>query len=352
MIMTTAKSASQVAAWLNKPEHGAVLQIRQDIDIPTPNEGEVLVKLECSGICHSDVHSIYNETPMQTDIAGHEGVGYVVECGPQVADEFLNARVGVKWQYRTCGKCEICTVDSTACPFQDNAGRNVRGTFAQYICAPVRDITMLPKDLSSEILAPLLCAGLTMYSAVAKARLRPGDWLVLPGAGGGLGHLGVQIASSRGYKVIAIDSGKEKRKLCLDLGAALFIDFREEDVEAKVRQVTEGYGAHAVIVGVGSDSAYQQGFAILRNLGTLVCVGIPGASCRLPITPFEMIVRGLKVVGSSCGTPAEMHELLDMAVAGKVVPQVTVYDLEDINTVVEKLARFEIGGRVVLRIPG
>ncbi|KAK5082221.1 hypothetical protein LTR05_007365 [Lithohypha guttulata] len=349
--MGSIEGGVQVAAWLDKPGHGAVLRIREDIDIPIPKEGEVLVKLECSGICHSDVHSIYNETPMDTDIAGHEGVGYVVKCGPSVADEVLNARVGVKWQYRTCGKCEICAVDSTACPYQDNAGRNVRGTFAQYICAPVRDLTMLPEGLESKILAPLLCAGLTMYSAIAKAQLKPGHWLVLPGAGGGLGHIGVQIAASRGYKVIAIDSGKEKRKLCLDLGAALFIDFREEDIEAEVSRATGGYGAHAVIVGVGSESAYRQGFAVLRNLGTLVCVGIPGTSCQLPVTPFQMIVKGLKVVGSSCGTPAEMHELLDMAMAGKVIPQVTVYELEDINTIVEKLARFQIGGRVVLRIP-
>jgi alcohol dehydrogenase, propanol-preferring len=341
----------QTAAWLDFPRHGATLKIRHDIDVPKPKEGEVLVKLEVSGICHSDVHSIYGDTPMETDIAGHEGVGTVIELGPGVAESMRYSRVGVKWQYSTCGKCEICAVDSTACPRQNNAGRNVRGTFAQYIAAPAKDVTMVPGGLKSELVAPLLCAGLTMYSAIAKANLKPGDWLVLPGAGGGLGHLGVQIASKKDYKVIAIDTGDSKRNLCIKLGAAKFLDFREDDVEAEIGKLTSGYGVHAVVVSAGSEGAYQQGFKLLRNLGTLVCVGLPRMDFGLPITPFAMVVRGLRAVGSSCGTPQEMTELLEMAKLGHVVAQVSEFDLSDINEIIGKLARFEIEGRVVVRIP-
>jgi alcohol dehydrogenase, propanol-preferring len=341
----------QSAAWLPKAGPGATLEIRHDIEIPNPKSGQVLVKLECSGICHSDVHSIYNETPMETDIAGHEGVGNVVKLGPGVPDDFMGARVGIKWQYSTCGECEICPVDETACPNQDNSGRNVRGTFAQYIAAPAKDVTRLPKELKSEILAPLLCAGLAMYSSISKAKLNPGNWLVLPGAGGGLGHLGLQIAKFRGYKVIAIDSGEEKRKMCLDLGATVFLDFKTDNIEEEVKRLTNGYGAHAVVVSVGSTAAYTEGFKLLRRLGTLICVGIPRTDFDLPISPFMMIVRCLRVVGSSCGTRQEIDELLKIAVAGEVVPHVQVYELEEINTIVKKLANFEIGGRVVLKIP-
>lgn len=341
----------QTAAWLPKAGPGATLEIRHDIEIPEPQAGQVLVKLECSGICHSDVHSIYNETPMETDIAGHEGVGHVVKLGPGVPDEFLDSRVGIKWQYSSCGECEICLVDETGCPNQDNSGRNVRGTFAQYIAAPARDVTRLPKELKSETLAPLLCAGLAMYSSISKAKLKPGDWLVLPGAGGGLGHLGVQIAAQKGYKVIAIDSGESKRKMCLDLGAAVFLDFKTDDIEEEVKRLTNGYGAHGVVVGVGSTAAYIEGFKLLRRLGTLICVGIPKTDFDLPISPFMMIVRCLRVVGSSGGTRQEMDELLKMAVAGQVVPHVQVFELEEINSIVKKLSNFEIGGRVVLRIP-
>ncbi|ETN41076.1 uncharacterized protein HMPREF1541_03011 [Cyphellophora europaea CBS 101466] len=347
----SSKEGFQTAAWLPKAEPGAILEIRHDIEIPEPKDGEVLVKLECSGICHSDVHSIFNETPMETDIAGHEGVGKVVKLGPSVPDHFMGERVGIKWQYSTCGKCEICPIDETACPNQDNSGRNVRGTFAQYIAAPAKDVTRLPKELKSEILAPLLCAGLSMYSSISKANLKPGDWLVLPGAGGGLGHLGVQIAAKKGYRVIAVDSGESKKKMAMELGATAFLDFKTDNVEEEVKRLTNGYGAHGVVVGAGSTAAYTEGFKLLRRLGTLVCVGLPRTDFDLPISPFWMVVRCLRVVGSSCGTRQDMDELLKMAVAGDVVPHVQVFELEDINTIVDKLAKFQIGGRIVLRIP-
>lgn len=198
--MATSKTKTQIAAWLEKPEHGARLQIRNDIEIPVPGNGELLVKLDYTGFCHSDVHSIYGETPMETDIAGHEGIGHVIQLGSNVSEEWLNTRVGVKWQYSTCGECEICHVNPTVCPNQHNSGRDRRGTFQQYIVVPARGTTKIPDGLKSEIAAPLLCAGLTMYSAVLKTGLKAGEWLLLPGAGGGLGHLSVDpFAGIRGF---------------------------------------------------------------------------------------------------------------------------------------------------------
>jgi len=190
--MASSKTKTQIAAWLEKPEHGARLKIRNDIEVPVPGDGELLVKLDYTGFCHSDIHSIYGETPMETDIAGHEGIGHVIQLGANVSEELLNTRVGIKWQYSTCGSCEICQVNPTACPNQHNSGRDRRGTFQQYIVAPAKDTTKIPHGLKSEIAAPLLCAGLTMYSAVSKTRLNVGEWLLLPGAGGGLGHLSVK----------------------------------------------------------------------------------------------------------------------------------------------------------------
>ncbi|KIW65754.1 hypothetical protein PV04_07982 [Phialophora macrospora] len=349
--MASSIPTTQTAAWLEKPQPGARFQIRNDIEVPTPGDGDVLIKLEYTGFCHSDVHSAYGDTPMSTDIAGHEGVGHVVKLGPHVPEELMNAKVGIRWQYSTCGSCEICHVDPTACPNQVNSGRNTRGTFQQYIVSPAKHVTRIPTDLKAEIAAPLLCAGLTLYSAIAKARLRPGDWLVIPGAGGGLGHIGVQIAAKRGYKVIAIDSGESKRDLCLKLGATAFLDFKKDAVEDEVKRLTNGFGAHATIVTAGIDAAYEQAFKLIRNCGTLVCVGLPRSGNPLPISPFWMVVRSLTVVGSSVGSDAEMQELLQMAVKGDVVPQIAVYEFEEINTVMEKLVRFEIEGRVVLRIP-
>ena len=300
-------------------------------------------------LSHSDVHGMLGHTPMTTNIPGHEGIGVIVALGRDVPADFAGKRVGIKWVYSTCGKCEVCAVDDTACPYQQNSGRDVSGTLQQYIVSSIRQLTEIPAAMKVEDVAPLLCAGLTIYSAIAKANLKPNDWLVLPGAGGGLGHLGVQIANRKGYRVIAIDTGAEKRKLCIDLGATQFLDYEKDDVEASVKMLTSGYGAHAAICTASRIDAYEQALHLLRNLGTLVCIGLVDEP--LPISPLQMIIRGLRLVGSSVGTAAEMRELLSMALAGEVVATVEVFDFDAAHEVLQRLARSEITGRAVLRIP-
>ena len=286
---------------------------------------------------------------MSTHVPGHEGVGHIVEVGSKVPQHYVKKRVGVKWVYSTCGKCEICLVNRTACPYQHNSGRDVPGSFQQFLVSPLDQLTEIPDDMEGPAVAPLLCAGLTIYSAIAKAGLRHGDWLILPGGGGGLGHLGIQIAKKKGYRTIAIDTGADKRELCLVLGATVFLDYKIDDVEASVSEHTSGYGAHALICTAGSFKAYQQGLGLLRNLGTLVCVGLTNE--HLPISPLEMVIRGLKVKGSSVGTAAEMQELLQMASMGDVIPRVEIFGFEAVDDVLQKLAKSQIAGRVVLRIP-
>ena len=213
---------------------------------------------------------------------------------------------------------------------------------------PVKHLTEIPEHMEGSAVAPLLCAGLTIYSAIAKAGLECGNWLILPGAGGGLGHLGVQIAKKKGYRVIAIDTGAEKRELCIALGATEILDYKTDDIEASVKSLTSGYGAHALICTAGSFGAYQQGLSLLRNLGTLVCVGL--VDKNLPISPLEVVIRGLRLIGSSVGTAAEMQELLTMALAGDVAATVEVFDFEAVDEVMQRLAKSQIAGRVVLRI--
>ncbi|KAL2217968.1 alcohol dehydrogenase [Thermoascus aurantiacus ATCC 26904] len=350
--MATPKT--QIAAVL--PPTGASptahVQISTSHPVPVPNEGDLLIKLEYSGVCHSDVHSIRGETPMLTDVAGHEGVGKVVGVGAGVDEqEWKGKRVGVRWLYSSCLSCEICAVNNTACPNQKNAGANVPGTFQQYIVAPAKHVTKIPPELPPDVAAPLLCAGIAMYSSLMKTKTRPGDWLVLPGAGGGLGHMCIQIAVKKGLKVIAIDSGEAKKKLCLSLGATSFLDYKVDDVVAGVKSLTSGLGAHAVICTANNEQAYTQSMQMLRNLGVLVCVGIPSVPFRLPVTPFEMIVKGLTIVGNSAGTAQEMDELLEMAVAGDVKAHIEIFDFNEIDNVLQKLGRSEIDGRAVVKIP-
>ncbi|KAE8309646.1 chaperonin 10-like protein [Aspergillus transmontanensis] len=333
----------------------ALLQIRTDHPVPSPGEGEILVKIEYSGVCHSDVHSIRGETPMLTDVAGHEGVGRVVMVGDGIDEqEWIGRRVGI----RSCLNCEICAVNNTACPYQKNAGANVPGTFQQYIVSPAIHVTKIPSEIAPDVAAPLLCAGIAMYSSIMKTKTRPGDWIVLPGAGGGLGHMfvvlaemGVQIALKKGLKVIAIDSGEKKKELCLALGATAFFDYKVDDIEKEVKKLTGGLGAHAVICTANSEPAYTQSMRLLRSLGVLVCVGIPSVPFRLPATPFDMIVKGLTIVGNSAGTAKEMDELMEMAVAGDVQAHIECFELDQINDVVMRLGRSEIDGRAVVKIP-
>ncbi|RAH59770.1 alcohol dehydrogenase [Aspergillus piperis CBS 112811] len=345
---------TQIAAVL--PPSGANatsrLQIINDRSIPVPTEGEVLVKLEYSGVCHSDVHSVRGETPMLTDVAGHEGVGKVVKVGSGLDEQtWMGRRVGIRWLYSSCLACEICAINNTACPYQKNAGANVPGTFQQYVVSPAIHATIIPPELAPDVAAPLLCAGIAMYSSIMKTKTRPGDWIVLPGAGGGLGHMGVQIAAKKGLKVIAIDSGEKKKQLCLSLGAHAFLDYKTDDVEREVKTLTSGLGAHAVICTANNEPAYTQSMKMLRSLGVLVCVGIPSVPFRLPATPFEMIVKGLTIVGNSAGTAKEMEELMEMAVRGDVTAHIECFEFDCIDDVLQRLGRSEIEGRAVVRIP-
>ncbi|KAJ5758746.1 hypothetical protein N7520_005902 [Penicillium odoratum] len=289
---------------------------------------------------------------MKTNVAGHEGVGKVVAVGDGLDhSQWMGQAVGIRWLYSSCLECEICEINHTACPNQKNAGANVPGTFQQYIVSPAIHATKIPPGLSLDLAAPLLCAGIAMYSSIKKTKTRKGDWLAILGAGGGLGHMGIQIAAKQGLKVLAIDMGDEKRDLCLSLGATEFLDFRNVDIVESVKSLTSGLGVHAVICTANGEAAYQQSMQMLRPLGTLVCVGIPHTQFLLPTSPFEMIVKGLTIVGNSAGTAAEMNELLAMAVNGDVKAHIEIFELKDIVDVLQRLESSEIKGRAVLRIP-
>lgn len=215
--------------------------------------------------------------------------------------------------------------------------------------APPRFVTKIPERIASEIAAPLLCAGITVMGAIKKTGLKKGQWLVLMGAGGGLGHLGTQIARKMGFKVIAVDTGDEKKKVCLELGAEKSLDFATEDVEKVVKDLTNGYGAHAVICLTGNVAAYTQALQLVRIMGTMVCVGLTLE--QWTVSPFQLAIRGIKVVGTSVGTEEEMDELLAMVVAGDVVPKIEIFELEALGEVIKRIADGKMTGKAVIKLP-
>ncbi|KAF5016712.1 hypothetical protein F66182_11518, partial [Fusarium sp. NRRL 66182] len=245
-----------------------------------------------------------------------------------------------------------------------NTSRNVPGTLQQYVVADARFLTRIPAGLKEEVAAPLLCAGLTMVGAVEKLdssvflqkakRSEEGEfWVVNSDSGGGLGHLGIQIAvRNKGYRVIAIDSGAEKRRLSLECGAEAFVDFKTEtDVPARVRELTGGEGAHATIVVPGTKEAFEMAPNLVRNMGMIVCVGCPRNDLELPISATMCAARGISIVGSSVGSEEQMSELLQQALEGRIEPVVKVHDFEDTADLINRFIDDGITGKVVVKIP-
>ncbi|KAF4978825.1 hypothetical protein F66182_17326, partial [Fusarium sp. NRRL 66182] len=213
-------------------------------------------------------------------VGGHEGVGVVVAHGRDVSSPPIGTRVGIKWLADVCGSCDACLEgDDNTCAQQKISGYYTPGTFQQYVVTSAKYATPIPDEVQSAEAAPILCAGLTVYSALLKSNTSPGNWIVISGAGGGLGHLAVQYASRvMGLRVIAIDHGS-KKDLADSCGAEIFFDFTkyaDAELAAAVKQAANnGRGAHAVLVVNAANKAYESALNFLKPMGTLVCVGMP-----------------------------------------------------------------------------
>ncbi|OLN86100.1 Alcohol dehydrogenase 3, mitochondrial [Colletotrichum chlorophyti] len=343
----------QTAAVIQNPGPDAEIVIREDVPVGNPGPHEVLVKLDCTGICGSEVRA-FRGWGVYDRIIGHEGIGKVVKLGENVADDLLGRIVGVKWLYSACGACSVCLRGhANNCPNQLNTGKHRPGTLQHYVVADSRYLTLIPDGVAAPDAAPLLCAGLTMMGAVSKLEgdLSRGDWVVIQGSGGGLGHLGVQIASKlRGFRVIAVDTGVAKRNLSLTSGAEVFIDYTEEDVEKTVMDLTTE-GAHAVIVVPGTEDAYRLAPKLVRSMGTIVCVGLPHNAFELPIPVTVCALKALTIKGAMVGTENEMNELLQEAKAGNIKPSFECFHINEAPNIISKLSRDDVFGRAVVSLP-
>ncbi|OCH86803.1 GroES-like protein [Obba rivulosa] len=335
----------------------APLRVREDHPVKQPSElapGECLVKLDCSGVCHTDLHARKGDWPIPAKlplIGGHEGVGIVVAIGGHTLDSpvKLGDRVGIKWLAYSCLDCEPCRKGlEQSCEKAKCSGFTVDGTFSEYVVSYVSHVTPIPPELSSDEAASILCAGLTVYRAIKYSNTHIGDWIVLPGAGGGLGHLGVQYATAMGLRVVAIDTGAEKKELCLKLGAEKWIDFREtKNLVQDIKDATGGKGAHAAVITAANGEAYAQAIDYLRPGGTLVVVGLP-AHAKLSADIFFTVIKSINIVGSYVGNRQDAREALDIAARGKVKCFFAKKPLSALPEVYEGLEQGTIVGRVVL----
>ena len=336
-------------------EFGKPLRIKE-IPVPEPGYGQLLIKVICSGVCHSDLHirdADWHVKPKCPIILGHEGAGIVAQLGPGVTTLKIGDRVGQAFLNGSCGCCDYCLKGwETVCGKQSQTGFAVDGCFAEYTVAEARYVGKIPDDLSFSQAAPLLCAGVTTYKALKETEAKPGEWVAIIGACGGLGHVGVQYAKAMGLKVCAIDSGEERRAYALDeLKAEAYVDIEgkgSETVVADVKKACDGIGPHGSLILAPMAAAFRQGVDMLRPMGFAVGVALPPAD--FPVDIFTLILHRKTIRGSIVGTRLDLNECLAMAGGGKVRCTVQERKLEDINDIFEEMQAGKIKGRCVLRV--
>jgi len=327
---------------------GQPLQI-EELPVPEPGIHQVLVKVIASGVCHTDLHAVSGDWPVKPKmplVPGHEAIGYVAAVGPEVSNVKEGDIVGVPWLYSACGCCEYCITGwETLCEQQQNGGYSVDGGYAEYVLADARYVGRFPSGIDFIEMAPIICAGVTVYKGLKETEARPGQWVAISGIGG-LGHLAVQYARAMGLQVAAIDIDDEKLELAKKLGATLTVNAMNQDPGAFLKK--EVGGMHGVLVTAVSPIAFRQGLSALRRKGTLSLNGLPPGSFDLPI--FDTVLNRITVRGSIVGTRQDLQEAIDFAVQGKVKATVHTSRLECINGVFDEMKAGEIQGRIVLKI--
>jgi len=321
-----------------------------DVPKPQPGPGEVLIRVEASGVCHSDLHLADGDWELLKPITkvplilGHEVAGTVVELGEGVEHPRLGDRVGVPWLHWSCGECEYCRAGrETLCVKQKITGCTVDGGFAEFIKAPASHASPLPSSISAEQAAPLMCAGLTVYKAMKASGIGEGEWLAVFGAGG-LGHLAIQIARAKNIHVVAIDVADDKLDLAKSLGAEATVNASTEAVHKRIRSISGG--AHVAMVTSASAAAYQTALRSLRRGGTLAVVGM--APEPFPVSAVSLISGETRIVASAVGTRTDLQELFDLVDRSNIRCHIETRPLEELPSIFDQLKRGAILGRIVV----
>lgn len=313
--------------------------------VPQPGPGQVLVRLETCGLCHTDIHAMNGDWPVKPAlplVPGHEGVGIVEQLGDGVTGRTVGQRVAMPWLGRACGDCRYC-VDGreNLCEKQDNNGYGVDGAYAEYMIADARFAVPVPDGVTAVDAAPLTCAGVTTYAAVKNARVVPGETVAVFGVGG-LGHLAVQYARLVGARVIAVDVTEEKLRMAAELGADHVVDARSTDPVEAIRRLG---GADAAIVLAVAPTVFRQAFDALNRGGRLVLVSLP-ADGELTIPIFDTVLKGISVIGSIVGTRQDLADVFALHALGRTRVITETRDLADVNHCVGEV----LAGRVPARL--
>ena len=329
-------------------EFGKPLRI-EEMPRPAPAAGEVLVKVEACGVCHSDLHIMQKDWPdaaaalQLPAILGHEVVGRVVETGQGVDDLAVGDRVGAGWLRWTCGECENCLDGhENLCVERQITGIAAPGGYAEYMRAKASHAIRVPEELSPVDAAPFFCAGVTAYHACQEACISAGQHVAVFGVGG-LGHLALQLAQQFGAQTTAVDLGEDKLQVARSLGVHHTVDASHHDA---ARQLTADGGQHVAVVTAPTEAAYDLALRSLRCRGTLVVVGLPSQPLRF--VADDIATGEFRILGAAVGTRNDLQQTLELAAARKLLCHTETYPLEAINEVFSRMQRNEIVGRAVV----
>lgn len=314
--------------------------------LPQPGAGQVLVRLEACGLCHTDIHAMRGDWPVKPNlplVPGHEGVGIIEQLGDGVTTRTVGQRVAMPWLGHACGECRYC-IDGreNLCERQYNNGYAVDGGYAEYMLADARFAVPVPDGVTAMDAAPLTCAGVTTYAAIKNARITPGETVAVFGIGG-LGHLAVQYARLVGAKVIAIDVTEEKLHLASELGADYVVNAKTTDSVEAIRQLG---GADVAVVLAVAPAVFRQAFDSLNRGGRLVLVSLPaGGELTVPI--FDTVLKGISIIGSIVGTRQDLAEVFALHAAGRTRVITEARELQDINDSVDDVLAGTVPARLV-----
>jgi propanol-preferring alcohol dehydrogenase len=314
--------------------------------VPTPGPGQVVVQIEASGLCHTDIHAANGDWPVRPTppfVPGHEGVGLITAVGDGVPPSRVGQRVAIPWLHVACGTCEFCVSGwETLCSAQRNTGYSVDGCYAEYVLAEAAYVVPVPGGIDPMEAAPLTCAGVTTYKAVKMSGARPSDLVAVFGVGG-LGHLAVQYATIAGATVVAVDVTEGKLDLAKRLGATYTVNAA---VESPADAIGALGGADAAVVTAASQQPFREAFGSLRRGGRLVLVGLP-AENELPVPIFETVLNGITIVGSIVGTRLDLAETFELHAAGRTSIEFERRALEDVNAAFDEVLSGSVAGRLV-----
>ncbi|CAL9735424.1 alcohol dehydrogenase 2 [Monosporozyma servazzii] len=334
-------------------EHGGQLHYK-DIPVPKPKPNEILINVKYSGVCHTDLHAWKGDWPLPVKlplVGGHEGAGVVVAKGENVTNFKVGDLAGIKWLNGSCMSCELCeSGHESNCEHADLSGYTHDGSFQQYATADAVQAAKIQPGTNLAEVAPVLCAGITVYKAIKEANLRPGQWICISGAAGGLGSLAVQYAKCMGLRVLGIDGGPGKKELFESLGGECFIDFTKhkdpKDMVRAIQDATKG-GPHGVINVSVSEAAISLSTEYVRACGTVVLVGLPAHSI-VKSDVFSHVVKSINIKGSYVGNRADTREALDFFSRGLIKSPIKIVGLSELPKVYELMEAGKILGRYVV----